>query len=410
MDQGLSSLTNFILGIVVARSVGASEFGAFGFAYSIFIVAVGVTRGLTSEPLAVRFSSVEHRIWVNGTASATGCGMSLGFIVGIVLVLTGWVAGPPVGGVLVALGLCLPGLLLQDIWRYAFVAQGRSQLAFVTDLLFLLLMVPAFGYLLGTGKDSAPALVFGWGISATIAGLAAISRTRLLPRASESITWLRQQGDLAFRYVAEFAVVNGALQVALLLIVVYAGLPALGAFRAGLILFGPILVVSGGALLVAVPEGVRILRVSKGTMRRFIFALAAILSTIALLWGVVLSSLPDGVGQALLGDSWKGASALLVPLTVFYTAAGAETGLVVGLRSLGAARRSLKVRIIQAVLTLIGGAIGASRAGAFGVAWALAVVYVFDTSIWWVQFDRALGAHPPGPADSGSPIDNLQPL
>ena len=41
-DQALSSLTNFAVGIAVARSVSASAFGAFALAFSFYSIALSV--------------------------------------------------------------------------------------------------------------------------------------------------------------------------------------------------------------------------------------------------------------------------------------------------------------------------------------------------------------------------------
>ena len=58
-DQALSSLTNFALAVVVARAVTAEEFGAFGLAFSAYLLVLGLVRAVTAEPLLVRASHVE---------------------------------------------------------------------------------------------------------------------------------------------------------------------------------------------------------------------------------------------------------------------------------------------------------------------------------------------------------------
>jgi acyl-CoA synthetase (AMP-forming)/AMP-acid ligase II len=67
----------------------------------------------------------------------------MGLIAGGVLIICGSLATGDAGVLMVALGISLPGLLLQDVWRCAFVAEGRSSFAFLTDLLCLLVMLPA---------------------------------------------------------------------------------------------------------------------------------------------------------------------------------------------------------------------------------------------------------------------------
>ena len=42
-----------------------------------------------------------------------------------------------------ALGLTLPGLLLQDSWRYSFFALGRGSQAFLNDMIWAVTLLPA---------------------------------------------------------------------------------------------------------------------------------------------------------------------------------------------------------------------------------------------------------------------------
>jgi O-antigen/teichoic acid export membrane protein len=396
-DQALSSLTNFLLGVLVARSVSASAFGAFGLGYSIFIFAVGVSRSLTSDPLLVRHSGEDHQHWRDATAAVTGVGLLLGMVGGMALLAGGLTFGGSDRSMFVAFACSLPGLLWQDGWRYSFVADGRSRLAFNNDLLFLLLMIPAFSLLIGTGNGSVGNLVLAWGGAATVAAASASLRERIRPDLRRTASWLRQEGDLAFRYAAEFVAGNGALQVTLILIAALAGLMAVGSLRAGFILFGPVLVILASGLLVLVPEGIRILHRGRGALRRAIRLLAAGLALISALWGGVIAVLPDGVGEGLLGRTWPGARELLLPLTVMFAASAAETAFIIGLRSLAAARQSLLARLIEVALTIIGGTVGAALAGAQGAAWGLAAAYWLEVAVWRWQFLAALGGSQPQP-------------
>ena len=43
-DQGVSSLSNIVVAVIVARSVSAAEFGAFGVAMVVYQLGLGLTR------------------------------------------------------------------------------------------------------------------------------------------------------------------------------------------------------------------------------------------------------------------------------------------------------------------------------------------------------------------------------
>ena len=396
-DQGLSSLTNFLLGVVVARSVSASEFGAFGLAYSIFVIVIGVSRAATAEPLMVRYTAVDRPHLRSATSSAMGATLLIGLIGGVGVLIIGLATSGATRGELIALGLFLPGLLLQDCWRFAFVAAGRSHLSFLNDLAYLLLMAPSLWALHASGADSAAVLVAAWGASGTIVGVGAAVGERLSPSLPSAFAWLRTNGDLAYRYVGEFVAVTGALQIIMFVVVAAAGLTAVGALRAGFLLFGPVLVLFQGSMLVFIPESVRILGRSTTSFRRAINLLGLGLIVVTSGWGLILEFVPDQVGQALLGSSWRGASVLIVPLTIMFAGSGVKTAATVGLRALAAARLSLTARLIEAALTIVGGTVGAVLGGAAGAAWWLAGMFWVEAAIWWWFFARAIEQYPGDP-------------
>ena len=74
-------------------------------------------------------------------------------------------------------------------------------------------------------------------------------------------------------------------------------------------------------------------------------------------------------------------------------ASAVELAALIGLRSLAAPRYSLPARFVEAVLTLMGGTVGALLGGAVGAAWGLAVANVLVDAVWWRQFVRAFRAY-----------------
>src|SRR3954470_1023437 len=80
LDQTLSSGTNFALGIFVAAVVGARQFGAFSLVYAWYGASVGVSAGLASSPLLVRFSGVPADEFQNAERDALGTALSTGLV------------------------------------------------------------------------------------------------------------------------------------------------------------------------------------------------------------------------------------------------------------------------------------------------------------------------------------------
>src|SRR5262249_10881160 len=55
-DQGVSSLSNVVIAIIVARAVPDKQFGAFAAATIAYALTVGVSRALVGEPLLSLYS------------------------------------------------------------------------------------------------------------------------------------------------------------------------------------------------------------------------------------------------------------------------------------------------------------------------------------------------------------------
>ncbi len=257
IDQAFSSLTNFALGIIVARTVPVAEFGAFSLAFAAYLLAVNMTRAFPMQPLAIRYSAMTADAWRRGSAAALGTVLLVGLVAGLAFIPLGLLLGGTMGPAFVALGLTMPGLLLQDGWRSAFFAAGRGSQAFRNDLIWTCTLFPGLGLIAAAGQTSVFWLTLTWGGAATIAAVAGVIQSGVRPRPLMAMMWWREHRDLGPRYLTEAVVSTGAGQAAWYGVGIVAGLSAVGAVRAGLLMFGPLQILSTGIGLMAVPEGVR---------------------------------------------------------------------------------------------------------------------------------------------------------
>jgi hypothetical protein len=393
-DQMLSSSTNFIVGLLVARTLPPGDFGAFSIAFVTYALALGASRALASEPLSVRYSAVDDTGWRRGVRSATGLALAMGSVVAAVCLAAGWLLDGSLQAAFLMLGVSMPGLILQDAWRFAFFAGRKERRAFVNDLVWAIVLVPSLALLIITERATVGSLILAWGGAGSIAAVAGIFQSRVLPSPSHTLSWLREQRALAPRFLGEFAVSSGTSQLTVYLLGGIAGLTQAAALRAGQLLLGPLNVMFMAAGLVAVPETVRFLAASPGLFRRASALLSIGLAAIVVAWGTIALLLPARLGMELVGENWGGARAVLLPLTIAVTAYAGSLGAMVGLRAMAAARRSLKARSIVAVVTLVAGVIGASLADARGVAWGMAVAGCLELFVWWGQFTSAANEHP----------------
>jgi len=401
-DQAVSSLTNFTVGIVVARSLGTTAFGAFSLAWVTYTVVLNLSRGLATDPLVVRLSGAPAASWRMAVSRSGGTALLIGIVTGAVNLLAGVALGGAVGASFVALGLILPALLVQDSWRFAFFAAGQGRKAFTNDVVWAAALIPAIIFAAQYG--SVFGFVLAWGLAGAVAAGYGCLQTQLLPQLTGVRAWLRQHRDLGPRYMVENVSNSGAAQLRMYGLGAIAGLADIGAVRGAELLLGPFLAVLMGLYLVAVPEAARVLRRSPRRLPLFCLLLGGGQAASALAWGLVLFLLlPDAVGRLVLGSVWEPASALILPATLSVMGAGFATGAAAGLRALGSARRSLRAQLLASAAYVTGGLAGAAVAGALGSSWGVALAMSFGAAVWWSQLRaglREFAARPP----TGPPV------
>lgn len=391
-DQAVSSLTNFAVGVVVARSLGAVDFGGFSLAWVTYGLVLNIARGLATDPLVVRFSGEPGLAWREAARRASGVSLLVGCAAGVVSAGAGLLVGGTLGSAFVALGMVLPALLLQDAWRFAFFSSGQGRRAFVNDAIWGIALVPAM--LIASVHESVFGFVLAWGAAAAVAAVAGGWQSRIVPWPAGARTWLRVHHDLGLRYLVENLCQSGAAQIRMYGLGAVAGLASVGTVRGAELLLGPFLALLMGLNMVAVPEASKVVREAPHRLPLLCLLLGAAQWVAALCWGIgLLFLLPDAVGEYLLGAVWPTASLLIVPATLAMMNAGLTAGPSAGLRALGAARLSLRTQLIAssayAVLGVAGGALG----GALGSSWGVAIATGFGAVLWWVHLRIGLRRH-----------------
>ncbi|WP_405594392.1 hypothetical protein [Streptomyces sp. NBC_01092] len=390
-DQAASSISNFAVGICVARSLGVTAFGVFSLAWVTYGVVLNVSRGLATDPLVVRFSGVSDASWRGAVARSSGTALGVGASIGAACLVVGLALGGSVGPAFACLGVMLPGLLLQDAWRYSFFAAGVGRKAFVNDLVWGVALVPAM--VVAARVGSVAAFVLAWGASATVAAGYGYVQSGILPRTAQARAWLREQRDLGYRYLVENVSLSGASQLRAYGLGAIVGVGAVGAVRGAELLLGPFLAVLMGLSLVTVAEAARVLRQAPHRLGKFCLLLGGGQAVAALLWGGALLLIPDRAGELVLGDVWHSAAQLIVPVTLGVAGAGLGTGAAAGLRALAAARRSLRCQLFASACYVTGGLGGAALAGTVGSAWGVAAATLAASAVWWLQLRSALREH-----------------
>ena len=177
----MCSVSNAAVSFYVARQLGATQFGAFSLAYVTYSFALTGSRGLATDSLLVRFSGTHLVTWRRAVAHCTGTALVTGLLAGAcALVAAAVLSGAPRLAFL-ALGLVLPGLLLQDSWRYSFFALGRGSQAFINDTIWTLTLVPPLLFLRVTHHNTVFWFIIAWGAAAMVAACVGPLQARVIP-------------------------------------------------------------------------------------------------------------------------------------------------------------------------------------------------------------------------------------
>jgi O-antigen/teichoic acid export membrane protein len=392
-DQAFSSLTNFAVGLLIARTVGPADFGAFSLAFALYNVALNMSRALTTQPLVIRHTGPVTPQWRRATTAASGTALLVGIAGGLIVLVVALFTGGAVRDAFLVMGLLMPGLLLQDAWRFAFFSSGRGGHACANDLAWAAIQFPAMVLITFTGRASLLLGMVAWGGAAAVAAVFGLVQAGLVPDPRRALEWWRANRDLSARYVIEVGTGMGGAQVSLYAVTAIAGLAAVGTLRAGELLLGPLNVLFQGIQLAALPEGVRLLRGSTAALRRLSVLLSTVVASAVLLWAAFVWLIPESTGVAVLGATWGPAHSVLIPLAIALAASAANIGATVGLRALAAARRSMNTNLAVTAIAISGNSLGAATRGVQGAATGQAIATIVGAVVWWRQYLRALSQY-----------------
>jgi O-antigen/teichoic acid export membrane protein len=387
-DQGLSSLTNAALAIVVAKNVDKLHFGAFSLALITFGFVVGLVRAFVGEPFVVRFSAVTGAERARATRDASGAAVAMGILATIACLIVAAVAGGDTSATFTGLGISLPGLVLQDTWRHMFFAAGRPKSAAINDLIWTVLQFGLLAALLLHGNHNIFLITLCWGTAALIASLVGCWQIGAVPAPMATLDWLYETRDLNFRLGLGYTLNMGAVTFGTYGIAGIVGELAAGALRAAQVLLGPLNLLFAGFNAFALPIFSRRAVQGQRMVRDAVLG-SALLGGLSAVWVVILVLLPSNLGRAVLGDSWAGADQVMLPSGLVLLAGALVLGASNSLAALSRADQVLRVTLVQAPLMLILGLGGAWQWGVVGAAYGFAITQGVGLLYTWVLFMRA---------------------
>jgi O-antigen/teichoic acid export membrane protein len=394
IDQAIAGASNVLIAVLAARILGVESFGLFAIVFLVYLLVQGTARALTSEPLLLHPAEAEER-----PGDAIGTGLVLGIGLGAIVVLGGLVAhlwDGRLGSALIALGVFVPLLVVQDIGRYLGFATRRPDSALTLDVTWLVLQLAGVAALVVTGSHVLWEFILAWAASGAAAGLVVFWQHRGT-RIRLSLSWLAETWSYSWRYLISYTSTQGSGLLAAVLLGAIAGAKALGAVQGALLLQRPFMTLQVAVIASGVGEISRN-ATDREFVRRMVRKLTILTTAAGVLNGVVLLLLPDQVGRAVLGATWSEAQQLLWPAAVQIVLIGLMTGFRTGLLGMRAIHKAVVIDIVTTVLALVLSVGGALIGGAEPAMWGVAISQAVGVAIWltvfWNYTSRDLEAVP----------------
>ena len=399
VDQLLSSLSNFVLSVLVARALTTSGYGAFALSFSLYAYALTLSR-LLSQPLMIRYSGAAKEGFAAGAGQAGGAALVLGGLAGGAMLVVGLLLRGTVGWSIATVGVLLPGLLLQDCYRVAFFASGRPAAAAASDALWGVAQLAGVGAIIALGLGGPEAYLLAWGLAGWLGAAWAAVASGFRPAPGQAMHWVRTHADLTRYSVTEVVVISGANQLTLVLLAAIGGLAVVGTLRGAQVLTAPATILTLSAMAFAVPELARRPALSGPRLVRAGLAISAVVVGLLSVWGALLLLLPDGIGRMILGETWGPTRAILVPSVIAMLVGIASLGPSAGVYAKGAVRVLFPLVVLGGPVYLVAGVLGVVVGGTYGAAVGLAVAALYGSVISWTRFVM-ISRWPPAPTAGG---------
>lgn len=262
-DQGFASMSNFAVGVVVARIAGAAGLGAFSLAYACWILVINLHRSLVTDPMAIS-NDVRKEDAAETLQRGVAAEVALGLGATVIFALVGlalWLSGQHTFGVgLLAFAPWVAFLDLQDYWRWVGFMQGKPGKSLVNDAVFDAAQVAAFVAIYVTGVHSVFFVISAWGFGGVTAAFYGLRQFGVRLHMRGGISLLRSRWHMS-KWLAGNSVTNwGASQVSLIVVGVVLGPAPLGGLKAASALVtGPSAVVIQGGGSFGLPEAAKAL-------------------------------------------------------------------------------------------------------------------------------------------------------
>jgi hypothetical protein len=313
LDQAMSSASNGLIVLAVARVASVDAFGTATLLFAISAGAMGVGRGAIGTPIMLA-AGRGHAELRREAGFATAATLVFGFAVSCGAAVSSILLGAP--GMGAAFVVAIPLVIVVDVFRYTLISASKPQVALAWDALWAIGSALLFlSTLFWRYAISDVAIVFCW---ATLAGISALGLAlsfRVHPRVSGLGSWWRATYGSRIRYGIEAGLAPINVLIILSVATALIGASAAASLRGASTILSPLAVLLSALPLVVIPESVR-----RGASVTEVWSklcrIGFPLSLLVIAVGIGSLVLPERVGQLILGDTWEFARVVL-PIIAF---------------------------------------------------------------------------------------------
>lgn len=396
-DQGVFSLTNFVVTLVAARLSVPARFGEVALALSITYMVTIIARGLTAEPMMTKCPRLTGHQLAAAERGALGMALLLGISTGSVIASLSLIR-VGVTRDFVWAGLCMPAVLVQDALRYVGFSRRMPGIALVSDSAYAVVQFGMLGLLAALHSLTVDWVIVCWGAGAVagtlVGGLAASVRRPSSPR-----WWFRETRSYSGWVLPQLGISQATDQGATLVILAFFGTSALGGIRSMQIFVRPVFVfiLAVQALLVPSFTARLIAKGRKGLLGQ-VRRLSLLVGTTAVVAMTTMVLLKRPLALHVFGPSYVHYSNFLLPFAVgaVFHACSVVPG--AGLRALQAGRRILCVQLFASAVSVTAVISTALFATVYMTAWAIASQGVASAAASWFALATARGIREAGDA------------
>jgi len=324
-DQGVISASNFITTVVLARSLGPTNFGAFTLVYAAIFFANALQSALVTRPhniVGATYHGAEYRRYTTATAVSqiglTGILALIAFLCAVVAHSTTWKIAP----LLFPLVLALVAWQLQEFCRRVLYTEGRLKVAFANDALSYgaqaigIIVLGGLGQLTGARALSIIALTSA--IAAAWGGWE-IKKSVVCQEMWDSMQekWLAENWRFGKWIFGAIVIASVFGQLYPVLIDGFISIAEAGIFRAIVAIFGPVRILLMAMETAVTPAAARIYNQQGQTaLHVFIVRIVLLTAPVIVTYCLLMSIFAEPILVTLFGDAYRPYGWLLALLAV----------------------------------------------------------------------------------------------